>query len=382
MNEQEWKNCLLTAAKFSPVLLWSPPGCGKSQAVEAWALQRYGIGYDEAMTKYSPPEWARKIFDHHRPVVEQMLSEGCYPLMATDDPVDVCGVLIPSGGATVRQHPLYWVVAAHIPICVFCEELTAGTAEQRAAQLRASDDKRSLHGMPLHPMSRVIGAANPPEFAAGSARELTAPELSRWRHYQITGKEAVAWMNGEEGIRLEFPNQPPLAQMPRIGAAYLRKNPGAALATAEMIRQAIETQSPWPCPRQWWRAWNEEGDLTKIGEYVGGSAAGAFLNWYNVQDLTDPVEILAGRDKTVPKKGDAAMATAAGVAGLLGGKPSDEALAHALDWFRLAAEKGHAGNCRIDLDSICKAVGTTRVSRYGKELAPYASMLRLAGTLN
>jgi hypothetical protein len=90
---------------------------------------------------------------------------------------------------------------------------------------------------------------------------------------------------------------------------------------------------------------------------------------------------LAGRCKDVPARGDAVMATAASVAALLGNKPSAQALGHAMDWYRIAAEKGQVANCAVEMDTIIKAVGIVAISRYAKELAPYGAVLKKAGII-
>lgn len=333
------------------ILIWSAPGCGKTAAAAQFAKR------------------------HNR---------AFYAFVAgQEDPVDTCGVIAldAKGETSSRKLPAWWLRACKEPHVILCDELTTCSPEQFAAVLRATDDSRELCGQRLHDDTVIIAAANPPEMAAGSARELPPPVLSRFRHRRVDAAAAIDWMNGGEGIRLEFPGKKPVVQLPRVVGAYLRSNPAAALANPEQIRAAVERQEPFACPRAWHRAACEEGDVSLWGEFVGAGAAAGFLNWFTKMDLPDPVEILSGRSKVVPDRGDAVMATAAAIAGLLGSKPSDDALAFAMAWYRLAAENGHAANAAIDLRGVCRTVGVARVSRYGKDLKPYGELLKLAGQL-
>lgn len=335
----------------TPVLLIGDPGIGKSTAVKQYA--------------------ARKKLPCHVMVAAQ------------EDPVDIAGVvsLDKDGVTSSRKVPKWWKSACEQPFVLLLDELTSCGPEQYAATLRATDDSREICGHELHKDTIVFAAMNMPESAAGSARELPPPVLSRFRHRHIGAQSSIDWMNGNDGIMLEFPLKAPVASMPRVVGAYLRNNPGAAIANAEGIRAAVERQQPFACPRAWYRAACEEGAIETWNEYVGDGAAGAFLNWFTKMDLPNPVDILAGRDKTVPKRGDACMATAAAIAGLLGEKPSEESLGYAMEWFRLAADGGGSANACIDLLTVCKKVGVNRVSRYGKELAPYGVLKKLAGQL-
>lgn len=357
---------------LTPLNAWSAPGCGKTALFSALARQQFGIEYDAAMKKHKPPAYARELFDAHRPTVESILAAGCFTLFsAMDDPVDSGGCIAVKNGASVRMLPLFWHIAAHIPILIFCDEMTAGSHEQRSMILRVADDSRSLHGVPLHPDSRVCAACNPPEFAAGAAQELPAPVLSRFRHITIGPEYAVEWMQHQTH------------QFVRLCGVYFRNNPAAALARPEEIRAAVENQLPFATPRAWTRAAMEimESDMDALPQYVGAQPASQFLNWFTKMDLPSPVEILAGRCTTIPARGDAVMATAASVAALLGSKPSAEALGHAMTWYRLAAEAGQVANCAVEMDNIIKQVGIVPISRYAKDLAPYGAVLKKAGII-
>jgi len=330
------------------LLLWGPPGCGKSACV--------------------PPYAAATGRDYYCMVVAQ------------EDPVDICGIpnIDAATNCSKRSVPAWWIAACERPTVLLLDEITAGTPEQMAAVLRATDDARELAGHKLHPDTVIIAAANPPEMAAGAARELAAPVLSRFRHRDIDASAAVDYMNGGTGIVLTMPNADPIPGARRIVGEYLNRNREAAMASAEQIAAAVAAQRPYPCPRAWTRAADEEGDITAWHEYIGTHAAAGFVNWFTSMDLPDPREIIAGRDYTVPTRGDAALVTAAALAGILGKNPSAAALECACKWYEKAAQAGQTANTITSLKSIIAAVGTAKVSRHAAALKPYAALVGIA----
>jgi hypothetical protein len=157
---------------------------------------------------------------------------------------------------------------------------------------------------------------------------------------------AVRWLAGRPG------------RAGRVGQ-YLVANPAAALASVEAILIAVDKQEPYACPRAWERAATEsEYDGSEAGaECVGVMSWAGFENWEAAQDLPDPREILAGRDKRVPKFADGALATAAALATICSGPPpvSDAALKCACDWYVAAANAGHMGVVSLELTRILRA---------------------------
>jgi hypothetical protein len=261
---------------------------------------------------------------------------------ASRDPVEIAGgVIADRERGVMRWLPSEIVAAARImPLGVIVDDISAGTAAQRAAALQWSDGT-----LGLHPGTRVIATANPPAIAAGAAEGLTAPELARWRHITMGPEAAVRWLAGQAG------------DVGLVGR-YLVSNPAAALASTEAIMVAVDKQEPYPCPRAWQRAAEEAAiDGSEAGmQCVGTMAWAAFESWRMAQDLPDPREILAGRDSRVPKFADGALATAAALATIVVGPPpvADAALKCACDWFVAAANAGHAGVVSLELGRILK----------------------------
>ena len=337
---------------ITPIHIVSPPGCGKSAAFEALART------------LNMPLWSQ--------------------ISSQEDPVDTCGVIVPdhTQGFSRRLVPEYWLRACRAPWILAFDEITAGSQEQRTGIMRATDDGRTMAGHKLNKRTIVIAASNPPEMAAGSARELSAPELSRFRHRRIGPEPAVDWMTGGPGLVL-FPRAVPAPSYPppfvRIVGAYLKRNPGAALASAEEIKAAVEKQEPFACPRAWTRAAIEAPDDRACwGEYVGTAWAATFCKWYTLADLPDPLEIVNHGSKVVPKRGDGVMATAGAVQTVLGCKPSDKQLRNGLVWMKLAAEKGFAADCAMAIVALSRAMGEIRLSRLAELLAPFEKLLNAA----
>jgi hypothetical protein len=331
----------------TPLLIWGAPGTGKTSAAAALAV---GLGLP--FYSFSAAE---------------------------EDPADTCGPIGEAAdGTSTRKIPQWYAAACEKPYVILIDELTAAAPEQQAAVLRICDDRRTMAGHTLHSRTLVIAAANPPECAAGAARELSAPVLTRFRHKRITEKHALDFMAGGPGFVIAWPTAPALPGMIRIVAEYLKRNPQAAMATAEEIARAVETQTPYPCPRSWTRAAAEEGDVTLWGEYTGETAAAGFIQWFNQMDLPDPVEIVAGRCMTIPPRGDAVMATAAAIAGVLGHKPSAAALECSMKWFSAAADAGQAANALQSVRTVIAAVGVAAVSRHAEALKRYGGLVAMA----
>lgn len=344
--------------KRTPILLWSPPGCGKTEGVSATA-PRLNRAY-----------WCQ--------------------VQSQEDPVDTSGVIVPdhTNQTSMRYVPQYWKAACAVPTLLFFDEVTTCDPSQFASMLRATDDSRVMCGMELHPETIVIAAANPPSMAAGAARELPAPVLSRFRHWTIGPEYAVAFMSGKPGLderiyqALSYTPDPQRSKvMVRVTGAYLSRHMDAALATPEQIRQAVETQSPFATVRGWTRAAMERPDNPEDWcEWIGERWAAGFVTWLAAQDLPDPELILTGQEKRIPDRGDAVMATAGSIQVLLGDKPEETRLKHGMAWYHTAAKAGHAAECAVAMIALAKAVGHIRFSRYPAEMAPYAAMLRAAGT--
>ena len=336
----------------TPLHIVSPPGCGKSRASEVLAAH------------LEMPYWS------------QMGSQ--------EDSVDTCGVIVPDHekGFSRRLVPEYWIRACENPWFLMFDEITAGTQEQRTAIMRATDDCRTMAGYTLHEKTIVMAASNPPEMSAGSARELSAPELSRFRKRVIGPEPAVDWMLGGPGLILLHgavpkPSYPP--PFVRVVGAYLRKNPAAAMASAEEIKAAVEKQEPFACPRAWTRAAIEAPDDRACwGEYIGTAWAATFCKWYMLADLPDPVDIVEHGAKSVPKRGDAVMATAGAVQTLLGRDPTDKQLRNGLAWMCLAAEKGFAADCAMAVVALSRALGEIRLSRLANLFTPFEKLLNTA----
>jgi len=349
-NTEQKGDQMSMTVKQSPLLLWGDTGIGKSSAVKAFAERR-------------------KL-----PLITIVVAQV--------DPVDLCGVIVADTkrGVSKRLTPDWWVEACNKPHVIFFDEITAGTREQFTALLRATDDSRELNGMELHPESIIIAAANPPESAAGAGTYLPEPVLVRFRHIRLSCDPAVEYMMGGKGIEFDVPGKPPTPNMRTVVGTYLKRNRGAVIANEQARKMAVEKQQPFPCPRAWTRAADEEGDILRWGEFVGEEAALGFANWMQSLDLPDPDEILAGKI-IIPKRGDAVMVTANTlVARLLEKAQIEELLVPAMNWFEAAANSGFAADAAPALPGIISQVGAVKIAPM-RQFEPYVKMVRLAKSM-
>lgn len=289
----------------APLLLIGPPGCGKTAAA-----------FSMAKTLNLTP---------------------LYLSLADRDECEIAGGSLPDREAGCLRYLVSeaWKTATSKPTLVILDELTAASRTSRIAALRYADPSA-----PLHKRTRIIATANPPEYAAGAADPLSAPELGRFR-IRVTGPmPAIQWLCGQHG------------EVGLVGR-YLRANPAAAMATPEEMTRAVETQSPYASPRSWHRAAMEK-DNEAFMECVGASASQTWLVWKDAQDLPEPIEILAGTCNFVPKRADLALATACAVTSLLisDRAPADSTITNALKWYASAADSGHAGICALELKRL------------------------------
>jgi len=331
----------------TPMLLWGGPGCGKSEGLRAMA--------------------ERKGFGHYAMVASQ------------EDPVDICGVIVADNGHCERKLPSWWLHACQKPHVLVFEELTTCNHEQHAAVLRATDDSRELCGHKLHEDTIVVATANPPEEAAGAARELPPPVLSRFRHRRVDYKPALDWLAGGQGLVIDIPIKPPLEGMTRIVASYLNSNPGQAQAGPDAVKVAVAKQEPFVCLRAWTRAAAEEGSLQHWHEYIGLDGAAQFIKWFTEMDLPDPRDIIAGTEKRVPPRGDGVSATAGALAAVLGDKPTHQALDNAVAWYTRAAEKGFKSSCIVEIRRLVRTLGASRMAKYPECFKLYGQLLSELG---
>lgn len=281
-----------------PALVWGPPGTGKSSFINA-------LGGPLGMP------------------VEVIIA-------SIREPSDFGGLpaIYPDG---VRMVPPAWAKRLHEAgrgIAFFDEISTAAPAVQ-AGLLRVILD-RAVGDLILPPEVAMVGAANPPDQAAGGW-ELTAPLANRFWHGQWS-LEPAAWVDGilsgfpaPDVVRLKSDWDAVIPASNALIGSFVRHRPTLMLQVPD---DASKAGGPWPSPRSWTMAarlmaaaqtagYGQESDvtMTAIAGCVGNGAATEVLAWLKDMDLPDPEDILKAPDKfKLPSRSDRAFAVLASVA--------------------------------------------------------------------
>ncbi|MEM4720668.1 MAG: AAA family ATPase [Candidatus Methanomethylicaceae archaeon] len=260
-----------------PLILWGPPGCGKTAAVSSYA-KRYG--------------WHLEVIG-----------------VATRQPEDFLGMPYRSNDGMVFDPPAWAKRAAKAEkALIFFDELSCAKSSVQAAVLKVIDE-RLVGEFRLPPTVWMVAAANPPDQAA-EGFEMKLPLANRFRHRFV--KE------DPEDFTRNFPSywdDPPeiaglseetWAQVRAKVAGFIHSNPATLLIIPK------DGTLAWPSPRTWDKASRvlaacnlnikdaEEG----ITECVGVDAASAFIRWLTMAELPTPEECVADPAKINTKRGD------------------------------------------------------------------------------
>jgi len=303
-----------------PVIIWGPPGVGKTAAVYATA--------------------------------RRMEAKQVVVIASIREPVDFLGVPVPDPNRAVFHYAApdwaakvrEWSDEGHHVLVVFDDLVTART-EVTNALLRVILE-RVVGEIELGENAHIIATANPPEMVGGFP---ISPALSNrfgHLHVEVTAQFIRDWCDqfptywGSEPTLAVDPNEWRLARA--LVATFIRSRP-------QLLFKHMEGELAFPSPRSWdfvsrVLAAADGFDFQAVAGLIGEPAATEFEAWFNEMDLPSPEEILANpaivlRLERTDQKFAAITATVALVCGL----PPKEAAKHwmaAQSAVNLLAENG------------------------------------------
>ena len=329
-----------------PVILWGPPGIGKTATV-------YTIGETLGL----PVEVV--IASHH-------------------DPTDFNGLPAVEGGRTVHAIP-EWAhrLASYGRGILFLDELSTAPPATQAAILRLVHERR-IGGLYLGGIS-VVAAANPPSMAA-DGWDLAPPTANRFLHLDVKEPDLEEWSQGllsRWSVRPSLPLPPREEEVDRMWpywatrvVGFLHARPGLFLA---MPKEASAQGRAWPSPRSWTNlvAALATASAMGLGEDAHyllaygavGHAADEFWTWLKAADLPDPEELLKDpKAYKHPGRGDLVYATLLAIAQAVERKPSKARYEAAWDILEAAAQ---AGGPDVVLPAVQILVRVGERERYG-----------------
>ena len=296
----------VAGAAHVPVLLWGPPGAGKSSAVEDMC-RSIDLTFEVVIASIREPSDFSGL-----PVITENGVEFAPPRWAK--------TLAEAGNGVL-----------------FLDEISTAPPAVQAALLRVVLE-RVVGDLALPDELAIVAAANPPDQAA-DGWDLSAPLANRFCHLDWH----VDVMTVATGLVAGFPTP----VIPTLPEDWKNQIPIAAGLVGGFlsVRQSLVIQPPieralagraWPSPRTWEMlarllaaAFAVECSLeTKRNLVIGcvGDGAGLeFLNWVQELDLPDPEAALIDPDSVVfPERGDRLYAALSAVAGAVASDPTPD----------------------------------------------------------
>lgn len=207
-------------------------------------------------------------------MVAAELGMPCYTLLgSTLDPTDVGGLpMRASEGDRVIRTPLDEIYQCAIkPGVLFLDEISAAPGPVQAAMLRLILERvaGSVH---LHPETRIVAAANPPEQAPAGF-ELSSPLMGRMCvvHFRPEESEILSYMR-DLGSDAEGASDMDKAIRDEAMMWAAVANAVPELLQVDIPKECVSGGQPWGAPRAWERAIRARAAATCIGLDTYGDA--------------------------------------------------------------------------------------------------------------
>jgi MoxR-like ATPase len=350
-----------------PVLLWGPPGTGKTSAIRAIS-EAAGWPCETVIASIREPSDFAGL-----------------PVVSTDGSAD---------SARVDFAPPRWarrLATAGHGVLFFDEVSTAPPAVQ-AALLRVVLE-RTVGDLALPDDVAVVAAANPPEQAA-DGWDLSAPLANRFCHLDWPADARTMADGFSSGWATPAPKELNTEWERRIAitrswvAGFITARPSLAV---DVPTEAATAGRAWPSPRTWdmtarLLAATEAagtGELARsllVCGAVGQGAGVEFLTWLIEADLPDPEAVLADPDSfELPERGDRAYAALSSIAAAVAAEPTTDR------WMAGWVVFGRAGEAVPDVAAAaartlarCRPPGAA----VPPEVSAFSTLLRDAGLLD